>query len=118
MTARNWPAGMIPCREWGHHLRNVWFHYPNTDRYVLQDINATIKQGEKVAIVGENGGQEHFVALLCGLYQRSGKDRFAGKELSEVLGLMRHATSFVFQDFGRYSSQSPTTSASAALTGS
>lgn len=85
-------------------FENVWFHYPNTDRYVLQDINVTIKQGEKVAIVGENGsGKSTFVALLCGLYQpQRGRITFAGKELSEVLGLMRRATSFVFQDFGRY----------------
>ncbi len=85
-------------------FENVWFHYPNTDRYVLQDINVTIKQGEKVAIVGENGsGKSTFVALLCGLYRpQQGRITFAGKELSQVLGLMRRATSFVFQDFGRY----------------
>ena len=57
-----------------------------------------------MAIVGENGsGKSTFVALLCGLYQpQRGRITFAGKELSEVLGLMRRATSFVFQDFGRY----------------
>ena len=85
-------------------FENVWFSYPNTDRYVLQDINVTIKQGEKIAIVGENGsGKSTFVALLCGLYRpQEGKITIAEKELPEVLGLMRRATSFVFQDFGRY----------------
>mgnify|MGYP001027612805 FL=1 len=85
-------------------FENVSFHYPNTERLVLKDINVTIKQGEKVAIVGENGsGKSTFVALLCGLYRpQKGRITFAGRDLAESLGLMRRATSFVFQDFGRY----------------
>ncbi len=85
-------------------FENISFHYPSTDRLVLKDINVSIKQGEKIAIVGENGsGKTTFVALLCGLYRpQAGKITFAGKDLSETLGLMRHATSYVFQDFGRY----------------
>lgn len=85
-------------------FEDVSFSYPNTDRLVLQDINVEIKQGEKIAIVGENGsGKTTFFLLLCGLYRpQSGKIIFADKELMSCLGLMRKATSFVFQDFGRY----------------
>lgn len=85
-------------------FENVSFSYPNTDRLVLQDINVEIKQGEKIAIVGENGsGKTTFFLLLCGLYQpQTGTISFAGKELMSCLGLMRRSTSFVFQDFGRY----------------
>ncbi|NLM26314.1 MAG: ABC transporter ATP-binding protein, partial [Firmicutes bacterium] len=63
-----------------------------------------MKQGEKVAIVGENGsGKTTFILLLSGLYRpQKGKITFVGKDLMDNLGLMRRATSFVFQDFGRY----------------
>ncbi len=85
-------------------FKDVSFSYPNSDRLVLQDINVTIKQGEKIAIVGENGsGKTTFIYLLSGLYKpQTGKITFAGKDLMDNLGLMRRATSFVFQDFGRY----------------
>lgn len=85
-------------------FENVSFHYPNTERLVLKDINVSIKQGEKIAIVGENGsGKTTFVALLGGLYRpQTGKITFAGQDLSEAVGLMRRSTSFVFQDFGKY----------------
>ncbi len=85
-------------------FKDVSFSYPNTERLVLLDINVEIKQGEKIAIVGENGsGKTTFFLLLCGLYRpQSGKIIFADKELMSCLGLMRKATSFVFQDFGRY----------------
>ena len=85
-------------------FENVSFHYPNTYRWVLKDISVTIKPGEKIAIVGENGsGKSTFVALLCGLYRpQKGRITVAGKDLSESLGLMRRGTSYVFQDFGRY----------------
>jgi len=85
-------------------FENVSFAYPNTDRLVLRDINVKIRQGEKIAIVGENGsGKTTFFLLLAGLYRpQKGKIFFAGKNLEDNLGLMRRATSFVFQDFGRY----------------
>lgn len=85
-------------------FEDVSFSYPNTERLVLQYINVEIKQGEKIAIVGENGsGKTTFLLMLCGLYRpQTGKISFAGKELMSCLGLMRKATSFVFQDFGRY----------------
>ena len=54
--------------------------------------------------MGENGsGKTTFILLLSGLYRpQKGKTTFAGKDLMDNLGLMRRATSFVFQDFGRY----------------
>lgn len=54
--------------------------------------------------MGENGsGKTTFILLLSGLYRpQKGKTTFVGKDLMDNLGLMRRATSFVFQDFGRY----------------
>lgn len=51
-------------------LRNVSFHYPTTDRLVLNDVSFAIKNGQHVAIVGENGaGKSTLIKLLTGLYQ-------------------------------------------------
>jgi ATP-binding cassette subfamily B protein len=52
------------------HFENVSFHYPNNEQIVLDDISLSIKQGQHVAIVGENGaGKSTFVKLLLGLYK-------------------------------------------------
>jgi len=51
-------------------FKNVSFHYPNNEQTVLSDISLSIKQGQHVAIVGENGaGKSTFVKLLLGLYR-------------------------------------------------
>ena len=50
---------------------NVWFGYKE-DEYVLQDLNFTIKPGEKVALVGPTGaGKSSIIRLLCRLYEPS-----------------------------------------------
>jgi len=80
---------------------HVSFTYPNTDREVLTDINLTIKQGEKIAIVGENGsGKSTFVALLTGLYEPTkGRILVNGVDISENLALLRAKLSCTMQDF-------------------
>ncbi|WP_341736759.1 ABC transporter ATP-binding protein [Microcoleus sp. CAWBG640] len=48
---------------------NVWFAYKE-DEYVLQNLNFTIKSGEKVALVGPTGaGKSSIIRLLCRLYE-------------------------------------------------
>jgi ATP-binding cassette subfamily B protein len=50
---------------------NVWFAYKK-DEYVLQNLNFTIKSGEKVALVGPTGaGKSSIIRLLCRLYEPS-----------------------------------------------
>ncbi len=50
-------------------LENVSFRYPGTDRNILENVNLTIRPGEKLAIVGLNGaGKTTLVLLLCGFY--------------------------------------------------
>ncbi len=66
--------GTIPTEkrddnEYEFEFRHVWFRYPNSEQYVLQDINLKWKIGEKMAIVGRNGcGKSTLVKLLCRLY--------------------------------------------------
>jgi ATP-binding cassette subfamily B protein len=51
-------------------FENVSFHYPNNEQTVLDDVSMTIKQGQHIAIVGENGaGKSTFIKLLLGLYK-------------------------------------------------
>lgn len=50
-------------------VEHVSFHYPNSTRKVLDDINLKIKQNGHIAIVGENGaGKSTLIRILTGLY--------------------------------------------------
>ncbi|MCM3039000.1 ABC transporter ATP-binding protein/permease [Paenibacillus motobuensis] len=51
---------------------NVSFKYSISEKYVLSNINMTIKPGEKIAIVGENGaGKSTLIKLILGQYRPS-----------------------------------------------
>ena len=63
------PALDIECLE----ARNVSYRYPLTGEYRIKNVNFTIRKGEKVAFVGENGaGKSTFVKLLTGMLEPSG----------------------------------------------
>ncbi len=50
-------------------FEHVWFAYKDDD-YVIQDLDFTIKPGEKIALVGPTGaGKSSIVRLLCRLYE-------------------------------------------------
>lgn len=56
----------LPCKIQFEH---VSYQYNEDSDYTLQDIDFTIKPGEKIALVGSNGaGKTTLVKLLCGLY--------------------------------------------------
>lgn len=49
-------------------FEHVWFGY-KADEHVLQDLDFTIRPGEKVALVGPTGaGKSSIIRLLCRLY--------------------------------------------------
>lgn len=83
-------------------FRNVSFHYPHSDTYVLKNVSFRIEAGEKVSIVGVNGsGKSTLVKLLCHFYEPNEGEiliddvnirDLAPDEISKVLGV-------VFQDY-------------------
>jgi ATP-binding cassette subfamily B protein len=85
---------------------NVRFTYPGTEREILKGLSFTVKNGEKVSIVGRNGeGKTTMVKLLLGLFQpASGQIRIGGRPLSAYSpAVRRRIFGPVFQDFVKYS---------------
>lgn len=83
-------------------FRHVWFRYPNQNEYALQDINVTIPDCSRIAIVGPNGsGKTTFIKLLMGFYRPTrGEILLNGVNLEEIaLGQLEELFAPVFQDF-------------------
>jgi len=51
-------------------FKNVWFKYPGSEEYTLKNINLVLNSGDKLAVVGKNGGgKTTLVKLICGFYE-------------------------------------------------
>jgi len=89
----------------GFEFQDVAFHYPGSNRLVLENLNFRLNPGERVALVGQNGqGKTTFVKLLTRLYQPT-----AGRILLDGVDLREYSTDdlqreigVIFQDFMRY----------------
>lgn len=66
-------------------FENVSFKYPGHDNYVLKNVNLTIKNGAKLAVVGANGvGKTTFIKLMMKLYEPSeGRILLNGVDIKE-----------------------------------
>ncbi len=67
-------------------IDNLSFTYPEKDKIILNNINLTIKAGERLALVGVNGaGKTTLVKLLSGLYKpTSGSIKINGIDISQI----------------------------------
>lgn len=81
---------------------NVSFRYPESGKYILENINLTLHPGERLAVVGLNGaGKTTLVKLMCGFYDPSeGQILLNGRDIREFNRRDYYKMfSAVFQDF-------------------
>jgi ATP-binding cassette subfamily C protein len=81
-------------------VENLTFSYPETDNFVLKEINFSINAGQFVAIVGQSGaGKSTLIDLLLGVYEpTSGKIKVSGLPSIEAIKTWPGAISYVPQD--------------------
>ncbi len=67
-------------------VKDLSFRYSDNKNWVLNKLNFDIKQGEKLALVGESGGgKTTLVQLLLGFYQASsGEVCYGGHSITEI----------------------------------
>ena len=85
-------------------FEHVSFSYPGTERKVISDLSLTIRGGEKIAIVGDNGsGKSTFISLLTGIFSPdSGSVSIGGLSMEEHKRALRQRISVIYQDFAHY----------------
>ena len=99
------PLPMPRAAQAGFRFENVWFGYPNTAPMVLKDLSFSIKPGEVVALVGENGsGKTTIAKLLCRLYDPNrGQVTLENIDVRDFsTAVLRREISVIFQDFAKY----------------
>ncbi len=93
-----------PIRQ-GFEFKNVSFAYPGTERRVLKNFNFSLRPGERIALIGENGqGKTTVVKLITRLYDPTeGQILLDGVDLREyALDDLHQEMGVIFQDFMRY----------------
>ncbi len=83
-------------------FKNVSFKYPGSSNYALNNINAVIRKGERLSVVGLNGaGKTTFIKLMCRLYEcTEGEILLNGVNILDYeYGSYMKLLSVVFQDF-------------------
>ena len=93
-----------PIRQ-GFVFEDVGFQYPGSDRWAVRHVRFTLRPGERLAFVGENGaGKTTVTKLLARLYDPTeGRILLDGLDLKEYdLQSVRRAIGVIFQDFVRF----------------
>jgi ATP-binding cassette subfamily B protein len=86
-------------------LKDVYFRYQKNQDYILKGVSLKIEQGEKVALVGENGvGKTTLIRLIARFYDPTrGKLMINGESMSKYDILdWRKNISILFQDYSNY----------------
>jgi len=100
------PAKKLPVSmARGIEFRRVGFRYPDSEEWVLRDVDLSIPPGEKIALVGHNGaGKTTLIKLLSRLYDPTeGVILFEGIDIRDLDPLeLRQRIGVIFQDFVRY----------------
>jgi ATP-binding cassette, subfamily B, bacterial len=99
------PEPLPATLEKGIIFDNVSFKYPGSREYAVQNFNLTIKSGELIALVGENGaGKSTIVRLLLRFYDvDEGSIRIGGVDLKKTdPEELRNRVGVLFQDYANY----------------
>ncbi len=84
---------------------NVSFTYPGSNEKIFDKLSLSIKPGEHVALVGENGaGKSTAIKLLLRFYKTDeGQILVNGKDINEIkIDSLYDQIATLFQDFNRY----------------
>ncbi|MGP1608494.1 MAG: ABC transporter ATP-binding protein [Clostridium sp.] len=87
-------------------FKNVFFKYPKTDNFVLNDISFKLKTGESLGIIGEIGsGKSSIIQLIPRFYDASqGQILLGGKDIKNYdISSLENIISAVFQDISIFS---------------
>ena len=87
-------------------FRNVSFTYRGADKPTIRNLSFTVRDGEKIALVGQNGaGKTTIAKLMLRLYDvTEGEILYGGVNIKELsLEEYRNAFAVVFQDFKNFS---------------
>lgn len=102
--SRSGRATSGPRPQDGLEFDDVWFTYPGATRSALRGVSFSVRPGEMMALVGENGsGKSSLLRLALRLYEPTrGVIRLDGRDVREwdVIAL-RTRFALVFQDFLR-----------------
>lgn len=82
-------------------VKNICFRYPKGEKNIFENFSLSIRQGERIGIIGESGkGKTTLLNLLVGaLYPDSGEIYFGGVELRNAdLREVHKRIGFVLQD--------------------
>ena len=93
-----------PIRD-GFVFEDVGFQYPGSDRWAVRHVSFSLRPGERLAFVGENGaGKTTVTKLMARLYDPTeGRILLDGIDLKEYdLSSVRRAIGVIFQDFVRF----------------
>ena len=71
-------------------VENVWFAYPGTSRYVLRNLSLSIRAGEIVAVVGENGSGKTTWRRSSHMSSRQIRAACFGMERTAALSIRAH----------------------------
>ena len=98
-------ADALPMRRGDLEFRNVTFTYPGAAKPTIKNLSFTLADGEKLALVGQNGaGKTTIAKLALRLYDpEEGEILYGGVNIKDLrLADYRAAFAVVFQDFKNF----------------
>lgn len=98
------PAVPVKIKQ-GIVFKDLSYRYPGSDKWALRNLSFTLRPGERIALVGENGaGKTTISKLLARLYDPTdGCILLDGRDIREYdLQSYRRAIGVIFQDYVCY----------------